>query len=68
MKAKKVFEGGSWGAQFYEGLEPQVSNGDVVVSKHWNSRLVLCFGRDEPRLILLALRSSFQNTDHDFQL
>lgn len=38
LKAKKVFEEGSWGAQFYEGLEPQISNGDVVVSKHWSSR------------------------------
>ncbi|KZP14383.1 Isochorismatase hydrolase [Athelia psychrophila] len=25
------------GAGFYQGLEPQLSNGDVVVSKHWNS-------------------------------
>jgi nicotinamidase-related amidase len=37
-KQLKVFEEGSWGAQITEGLEPQLSNGDVVVSKHWNSR------------------------------
>ncbi|KZP19966.1 Isochorismatase hydrolase [Athelia psychrophila] len=37
LKANKMFEKGSWGAGFYEGLEPQLSNGDVVVSKHWNS-------------------------------
>ncbi|KAF7979454.1 hypothetical protein HWV62_42259 [Athelia sp. TMB] len=37
IKAKKMFEKGSWGAGFYEGFEPQLSNGDVVVSKHWNS-------------------------------
>lgn len=37
-----VFEEGSWGAQIFEGLEPKLSNGDVVVSKHWNSR---CDGR-----------------------
>lgn len=35
-----AFEEGSWGAQVYEGLEPSRSNGDVVVSKHWNSRYV----------------------------
>ena len=40
IKARKLFEKGSWGAGFYEGLEPQLSNGDVVVSKHWNSRCV----------------------------
>lgn len=38
LKANRVFEEGSFGAQFFEGLEPDVSNGDVVVSKHWNSR------------------------------
>lgn len=30
-KNGKVFEEGSWGAKIYEGLEPQLSNGDVVV-------------------------------------
>jgi hypothetical protein len=34
------FAEGSWGADVYEGLEPQGSNGDVVVSKHWCSRFV----------------------------
>lgn len=33
----KVFEEGSWGAQIFEGMEPSVENGDVVVSKHWSS-------------------------------
>jgi hypothetical protein len=29
----------SWGADIFEGLEPDVlQNKDVVVSKHWNSR------------------------------
>ena len=46
IQANKVFEEGSWGGQLYEGLEPQLSNGDVVVSKHWNSRSVLCFTQD----------------------
>lgn len=33
----KVFEEGSWGAQIFEGMELNVENGDVVVSKHWSS-------------------------------
>ena len=33
-----LFEKGSFGAEFYEGLEPDVAKGDVVVSRHWNSR------------------------------
>jgi nicotinamidase-related amidase len=40
IKQNRVFEEGSWGAQVYSGLEPQSSNGDVVVSKHWNSRSI----------------------------
>ncbi|KAI1355804.1 Isochorismatase-like protein [Xylaria sp. FL0043] len=32
-----AFEEGSFGAQFYAGLEPDLDKGDVVVSKHWNS-------------------------------
>ncbi len=38
LKAKTAFQKGSWGAEIYEGLEPILDNGDVVVSKHWNSR------------------------------
>lgn len=34
------FAEGSWGAKIYDGLEPDMSNGDVVVSKHWNSKYV----------------------------
>lgn len=34
----KAFEEGSWGVNIYEGLEPDLNNGDVVVSKHWSSR------------------------------
>jgi len=37
-KKLRAFEEGSWGAEIYEGMEPDLSNGDVVVSKHWNSR------------------------------
>jgi nicotinamidase-related amidase len=33
-----AIEEGSWGAEIYEGLEPDVKHGDVVVSRHWNSR------------------------------
>jgi nicotinamidase-related amidase len=32
-----AFTKGSWGAEIYEGLEPKVEEGDVVVSKHWCS-------------------------------
>jgi nicotinamidase-related amidase len=38
LKSTLPFEKGSWGAEIYEGLEPNLENGDVVVSKHWNSR------------------------------
>ena len=38
LKGAKVFEEGSWGAEFYEGLAPIAANGEVIVSKHWNSR------------------------------
>lgn len=34
----KAFKEGSWGVSIYEGLEPHLENGDVVVSKHWSSR------------------------------
>ncbi|RAK80272.1 cysteine hydrolase family protein [Aspergillus fijiensis CBS 313.89] len=33
----KFFEAGTFGAEIYQGLEPDASNGDVVVSRHWNS-------------------------------
>jgi nicotinamidase-related amidase len=36
-----AFEEGSWGVEIYEGLEPDISRGDVVVSKHWCSRYVI---------------------------
>lgn len=38
LRDNQMFAEGSWGAEFYEGLEPDFNNGDVVVSKHWNSR------------------------------
>lgn len=38
LGAKMVFEEGSFGAQFFDGLAPDLNAGDVVVSKHWNSR------------------------------
>nr|POE56355.1 hypothetical protein CFP56_50899 [Quercus suber] len=38
LKVNKVFEAGTWGAEYFEGMAPDLSNGDVVVSKHWNSR------------------------------
>ncbi|KAM3501629.1 hypothetical protein MY10362_005411 [Beauveria mimosiformis] len=32
------FRLGSFGGQIYKGLEPDPRNGDVEVSRHWNSR------------------------------
>jgi len=37
QKERKAFEEGTWGVEIYEGLEPDLRNGDVVVSKHWSS-------------------------------
>ena len=41
QKSKKqaaVFEEGSRGVEIYDGLAPDLKNGDVGVSKHWSSR------------------------------
>jgi nicotinamidase-related amidase len=38
IRDSKTFEQGTFGAQYFEGMEPNLDNGDVVVSKHWNSR------------------------------
>ena len=35
IKQNQVFSG--WGGEIIDGLEPQLSNGDVVVTRHWNS-------------------------------
>lgn len=41
IERTRSFEEGSWGAQVYEGLGPDVDRGETVISKHWNSRLAL---------------------------
>jgi nicotinamidase-related amidase len=33
----QFFEKGTFGAEIFAGMEPDEKNGDVVVSKHWNS-------------------------------
>jgi nicotinamidase-related amidase len=38
QKEGTAFTEGSWGVEIYKGLEPDVENGDVIVSKHWSSR------------------------------
>jgi nicotinamidase-related amidase len=39
MAESRGLQENSWGADIFEGLEPDVlQNKDVVVSKHWNSR------------------------------
>nr|POF01183.1 hypothetical protein CFP56_21131 [Quercus suber] len=41
LKESQVFEAGSWGAEYFDGMAPDLNNGDVVISKHWNSRFVV---------------------------
>ncbi|KZP03275.1 Isochorismatase hydrolase [Athelia psychrophila] len=36
LLADNVIQEGSWGGDIYEGLQPKPSNGDVVISRHWN--------------------------------
>jgi nicotinamidase-related amidase len=38
IQQSKTFALGSFGAEIYKGMEPDRSNGDAVVSRHWNSR------------------------------
>lgn len=42
IQATRSFEEGTFGAEIYKGMEPDSSNGDVTISKHWNQRLA-CF-------------------------
>ncbi|KAM0256017.1 hypothetical protein ACHAQJ_005213 [Trichoderma viride] len=37
IQESKSFLAGSFGAEIYKGLEPDRSNGDAIVSRHWNS-------------------------------
>lgn len=39
-KRLQVFKDGSWGGEIHADMKPDLKNGDVVVSKHWNSRYV----------------------------
>jgi nicotinamidase-related amidase len=64
QKDNKVFEEGSWGAQIFKGMEPMLENNDVVVSKHWSSRI----DRLSPGNAVAYVDSSFQNTDLDYVL
>ncbi|PNP56703.1 hypothetical protein THARTR1_03399 [Trichoderma harzianum] len=38
IEQSKAFLAGSFGAEILKGLEPDRSNGDAIVSRHWNSR------------------------------
>jgi len=40
LRENKVSEEGTWGGQIYEGLEPDLANGDIIVGKHWNAKWV----------------------------
>ncbi|KDQ17129.1 hypothetical protein BOTBODRAFT_64563 [Botryobasidium botryosum FD-172 SS1] len=35
IKAVEAFKFGSWGGEFYEGLEPDIEGGDVVATEHF---------------------------------
>ncbi|EHK19732.1 uncharacterized protein TRIVIDRAFT_47120 [Trichoderma virens Gv29-8] len=37
IQQSKAFLAGSFGAEILKGLEPDRSNGDAIVSRHWNS-------------------------------
>ncbi|KAL7946949.1 Isochorismatase hydrolase [Trichoderma barbatum] len=37
IQRSKAFTVGSFGAEIVKGLEPDRSNGDAIVSRHWNS-------------------------------
>ncbi|GFP58753.1 uncharacterized isochorismatase family protein YddQ [Trichoderma asperellum] len=37
IQQSNTFAAGSFGAEIYKGLEPDHSNGDAIVSRHWNS-------------------------------
>ncbi|KAF2673858.1 Isochorismatase hydrolase [Microthyrium microscopicum] len=37
QKENNVFEEGGFGGTIFKGMEPDLENGDVVVSKHWSS-------------------------------
>lgn len=41
--ADNVIQERNWGADIYEGLEPKLSNGDVVISRHLNHRCAANF-------------------------
>ena len=34
----KSFRAGTFGTEFFAGLEPDLDHGDVLVGRHWNSR------------------------------
>lgn len=72
IKQNSVFSE-EFGGQILKELENQPSNGDVVVSRHWNGRWVL---EDQSYSSLSVLEdntnsynaSSFANTDLEYQL
>jgi nicotinamidase-related amidase len=64
------FEEGSFGAEVYASLEPKIENGDTVISKHWNQRLVLItmLCGSVGSFADFPVISSFKNTDLDWLL
>ena len=67
IRDNKAFRAGTFGTEYFQGLEPDLGKGDVVVSKHWLSR----YGELKSAgvgVLLTETNSSFANTDLDYQL
>ena len=61
LKEEHMAEEGTWGGKIYEGLEPDLANGDIVVGKHWNARYVFCtFSSKLPHQFTLGLDNLHQ--------
>lgn len=38
IRDNKAFAANTFSTEIFKGMEPDLDNGDVIVSKHWNSR------------------------------
>ncbi|KAI4715898.1 subtilisin-like protein [Aureobasidium sp. EXF-10727] len=65
IKAGMLFEAGSQGAEYFEGMGPDYENGDVVVSKHWNSRQLQQHKIDHVVVAGLVANTCMESTARD---
>ncbi|KAI4724514.1 subtilisin-like protein [Aureobasidium sp. EXF-10728] len=65
IKAGMLFEAGSQGAEYFEGMQPDFDNGDVVVSKHWNSRQLQQHKIDHVVVAGLVANTCMESTARD---